>query len=125
MQREGLLRPSVKVRVEFLEDFPTRLFHIDLETRKDSGRHTVSLTQQTKQKMLSSDVRMVQRLGFFCREGQNAFYPGCVWDGEKNLPIRANADLFFDLLPDGLEVEAELLQYVDGDALTQPDQAKQ
>jgi len=45
---------SVEVQVEFLENFPTRLFHIDLETRKDPGRDTVSLTQQSKQKMLSS-----------------------------------------------------------------------
>ena len=39
--------------------------------------------------------------------------------------LRAGADLLLDFHPDGLEIEAHLLQDVDGDALAQLDQAEQ
>src|SRR5436190_8015153 len=75
--------------------------------------------------MLGSDVGMVQRLGCFCRECQYLFYSRRVGNSSDHLPIRAGANMRFDLPPNCFQVQAQVPEYVDCDALPQPDQPEQ
>ena len=60
---------------------------------------------------------MIQRLGFFLSQSENFFHPGRVWDIADHFLIRTGADFFLDGESDRFEVQTELLQDVDSDAL--------
>src|SRR5262245_20556060 len=75
--------------------------------------------------MLGADIGVVEGFGFFGCESENFFDTGSVRNIADHLLIGTGADLFLDLHADGLEVQAELLKHVDGDALAELDQAEQ
>jgi len=68
---------------------------------------------------------VVKVSGFPGSNGQDFFHPRGIGDIADHLPVGAGADLFLDFHPDRFEVETEPLEDVDGDALTEPNEAKQ
>ena len=116
---------GLEVRVEFPQDFLARLLDINIEILEHARRDAVPLAQQTQQNVFGADVGVIQRLGFLGREGQNFFHARRVGDVSDHFLIGTRADLFFDFHPHGFEVEAHFLEHIDGDALSQLDQAEQ
>ena len=68
---------------------------------------------------------MIERFGFLTSESENFFHPRSVGDVADHFCFGPGADLFFHFHPDGLQIEAHLLQNIDGDALTELDQSEQ
>ena len=81
--------------------------------------------KQAEQDVLGADVGMIERLRFLAGEREHLLHARRVGNVADHLRFRAGADLLLDLHADGLEVEAHLLQNVDGDALPELDQAEQ
>src|SRR5579859_1481454 len=75
--------------------------------------------------MFRTHISVVERLGFFGGQGEDLFNARGIRDVADHLLIGPGADLLFDFHADGLEIEAELLQDIDSDALAQLNQAKQ
>src|SRR5256885_4420533 len=75
--------------------------------------------------MLGAHVSVIESFGFFRGESQNFFDTRCIRNISDHLLIGTGADLFLDFHANGFEVEAELLQDVDGDSLAQLDQTEQ
>jgi hypothetical protein len=68
---------------------------------------------------------VVQRLGFLGGKGQHFFNARRVGNIPNHLLVGACADLFFDFHPDGFQVEPQFLQDVDGDALSELNEAQE
>ena len=114
-----------EIRIEFLEDFVAGALDIDVEILQHAGGDAFAFAQQAEQDVLGADVGMIERLRFLAGEREHFLHPRRVGNVADHLRFRAGADLFLDFHPDGLEVEAHLLQDVDGNALAELDQAEQ
>ena len=114
-----------KIRVEFLEDFIARALDVDLEVLQHARGHAFAFAQQAEQDVLGADVGMVERLRFLAREREHLLHARRVGNVPDHLGLGPDADLLLDFHADGLEIEAHLLEHVDGDALAQLDQAEQ
>src|SRR6266704_3738751 len=75
--------------------------------------------------MLGADVGVIESFGFLGSESEDFLDPRSVRDIADHLLIGTGADLFFDFHADGLEIEAELLEDVDSDALAELDEAEE
>ena len=115
----------VEVGIQFLQNFLPGLLDVDIEVFEDAGGNSVPFAEQAEQNVLRADVGVVERLGFLSRQRQDLLDPGGVGDVADHFLIRPGAHLFFDFHADGLQVEAHLLKHVDGNALTELDEAKQ
>lgn len=89
------------------------------------GGDTLTLAKQSEQDVLGADIGMLQGFGLLAGEGEDLLHAGRVGDIAGHLVLLAGADLFLDLLADGLEVEAHLLEDIHRDPLAQLDQAEQ
>ena len=116
---------GVEVRIEFLQNLLAGLLDVDVQVLQHAGGDAVAFAQQAEQDVFGADVGVVERLGFLGREGEHLLDPRRVGDVADHLLVRPGADLLLDLHADGFEVEADLLQDIDGDALAQLDQAEQ
>ena len=114
-----------EVRIEFLEDFIAGALDVDFEILQHAGGHAFAFAEQAEQDVLGADVGMVERLGLLAGEREHLLHARRVGDVADHLLLRAGADLLLHLHADGFEVEAHLLQHVDGDALAELDQPEQ
>ena len=114
-----------KIRIELLQNFLAGLFDVDVQIFQHPRGDAVAFAEQAQQDVFGADVSVIQRLGFLGGEGENLLHARRVRNVADHLLIRAGADLFLDFHADGFEIQAELLQDVDGDALAQLDQAEQ
>ena len=114
-----------EIGVQFLQDLLAGLLDVHVQVLQHARGHAVAFAQQAEQDVLGADVGVVERLGFLGGERQHLLDARRVRDVADHLLVRPGADLLLDLHADGFEVEAHLLQDVDGDALAQLDQAQQ
>ena len=114
-----------KIGIEFLEHFVAGALDVDLEGLEHARGHAVAFAQQAEQDVLGADVGVIERLGFLAGEREDLLHARRVGDVARHLGVRAGADLLFHLDADGLEIEAELLQHIDRDALPELDQPEQ
>ena len=114
-----------EVGVEFLEHLVAGALDVDLQGLEHARGDAVAFAQQAEQDVLGADVGMIERLGFLAREGEDLLHARGVGDVARHLGVRAGADLLFHLDADGLQVEPELLQHVDRDALAELDQPEE
>src|SRR5215468_5740188 len=75
--------------------------------------------------MFGADISMVEIAGFLCCQGEYLFGPRGIRNITDQFLIRAAADLLFNFHADSFEIESELLKHIDGDALSELDQAEQ
>jgi len=75
--------------------------------------------------MLGPDVAMIERLRFLPRQREYFFDPWRVGNIARHLGIGTGANLLLHLNANRFEIEPELLQHIDGHALSKLDQAKQ
>ena len=78
-----------------------------------------------EQNVFGADVSVVQGLGFLGGQREDLLDAWGVRNVADHLLVGAGADLFLDFHADGLEVEAQLLEDVDGNALAQLDEPEQ
>ena len=78
-----------------------------------------------KQNVLGADVGMIERLRFLAGERENFLHARRVGNVADHLCLRSGADLLLDFHAHGFEIEAHLLQDVDGHALAELDQSEQ
>ena len=75
--------------------------------------------------MFRADVGVVERLGFLLGKAEHLLDTRCVGNVADHLLVGTGADLLLDLHADGFEIEAHFLKDVNGNALSQLDEAKQ
>ena len=75
--------------------------------------------------MFGTDLGVIERYGLFRRERYDFLDPWRVRKLSINLLIRAEADLHFDLLANGFEIEPQPLQDVDCQALPQGEETEE
>ena len=121
----GHLVVAFKIRIQLVQDFLSALVDVDVEIPQNTSGHAFALAQQAKQDVLGAHVGVVQRLGFLFGKLEDFFHPWGVGDVAGQFLVRACADLFLDLQPDGLEIEPHLLQDIYGNPLAKVYQAKQ
>ena len=114
-----------EVGIEFLQDFLAGLFDVHVEVLEHAGGDAIALAEQAEQDVLGADVGVIEGLGFLLREGEDLLHARRVGDVAHHLLIGPGADLLFDFQADRLEVQAELLQDIDRDALAQFDEPEQ
>ena len=114
-----------EIGVEFLEDFVTGAFDIDLEIFEDASGNAFALAEEAEENVLGADIRMVEGFGFFAGEGEDFFHAGGVGNIADHFGFGATSDLFFDLHANGLEVEAHFLEDIHGHALAEFDETKE
>ena len=114
-----------EIGIEFLEDFVAGPLDVDFEGLQHARGDAVAFAQQAEQDVLGADIAVIERLGFLARQGEDFLHARGVGDVARHLGVGAGADLLFHLDADGFEVEAELLQHVDRDALAELDQAEE
>ena len=108
-----------------MQDFLSALVDVDVEIPQHTSGNAFALAQQAKQDVLGAHVSVVQPLGFLFGKLEDFFHPWGVGDVAGQFLVRAGADLFLDLQPDGLEIEPHLLQDIYGNPLAKVYQAKQ
>ena len=121
----GHLVVAFKIRIQLVQDFLSALVDVDVEIPQHTSGHAFTLAQQAKQDVLGAHVSVVQRLGFLFGKLEDFFHPWGIGDVAGQFLVRAGADLFLDLQPDGLEIEPHLLQDIYGNPLAKVYQAKQ
>ena len=114
-----------EIRIQFLQNFLARLLDVHVEVFQHLRGDAVAFAQQAEQDVFGADVGVIERLGLLGREREHLFHARRVGNVADHLLVGAGADLFLDLHADGFEVEPHFLEHVDGDALSQFDQAEQ
>ncbi len=102
-----------------------RLLDVHVEIFQNLRRHAVAFAQQAEQNVFRADVSVVERLGFLRREREDLFHARRVGDVADHFLVGAGADFLLDGDADGFKVNSHALQNIDGDALSQLDQAEQ
>ncbi len=113
-----------EIGIEFLEDFVAGAFDVDFEALEHAGGDAVAFTQEAEEDVFGSNVAVIERLGFLAREGEDFLDARGVGDVARHFGVGAGTDLFFDFDADGFQVEPHFLEHVDGNALTEFDQAE-
>ena len=75
--------------------------------------------------MLGADVGMLECLGLLSGEGEHLLHARRVGNIPRHLVLLSGANLFLDLLADGLQIEAHLLEDIHGNSLAKLDQTEQ
>ena len=114
-----------EVRVEFGQNFVAAALDVHIEALEHPCGDAFALAQEAQQNMFGADVGMVERLGFFLGERQNLLHTRSVGNIARGFGFRAGAHLFFHRIAHRLQIEAHLLQHVDGHALAEVDQPQQ
>ena len=113
-----------EVGIEFLQNLVAAAFDVDVERLQDARRGAFAFTEQAEQNVFGADVIVVELLGFLLRERENLLHARRVGNVADHLGLGSGADLLLHFHADGFEIEAHLLEDVDGDALAQLDEAK-
>ena len=114
-----------EIGIEFLQDLLAGLLDIHIQVLEHARGHAVALAQQAQQDVLGADVGVIEGLGLLLSQRQDLLHPRRVGDVAHHLLIGPGAHLLLHFQADGLQVEAELLQDIDGHALAQLDEAEQ
>ncbi len=72
--------------------------------------------------MLGADVSVIKRFGFFARQRQDLLDARRIGDRAHDFLVRPGADFLFHLQPDGFQIQAQTLQYINRHPLPQLDQ---
>src|SRR5262245_53128831 len=121
----GIRWRSGPVRVKLLEDFLSCLLKFHAQALQDSRGDTVTLTNEAKQNVFGAKVSMVKRFGFLGGQGEHFVNARRVRNIADGVFVGACPDLPLDFPPDGVEIDAHFLEYIDGDALPEIDQTEQ
>ena len=114
-----------EIRINLGENFVAGALDIDIEPAQHAGRDTLTFTQQTKQKVLGTNIRMVERLRFLVGEREDLLHPWCVRDVTGGFLRRTRAHLFFHLHAHGIELEAHAFEHIHRDPLAELDEPQQ
>jgi len=74
--------------------------------------------------VLRADVGVMKGLSFLAGQSQNLFHAWGIGDIAGDLGVRSGADLLFHFHPNRFQIESHFLKDVDGDALSELDQAE-
>ena len=114
-----------EIRIDFREDLVASTLDVNVEALEYARGDAFALTQQPEQKMLGSDVRMVECLGLLVCESEHFFHPWSIGNISSRFLGRTGSNFFFHLHAYGLEFETHPFEDVDRDPLAEFDQTKQ
>ena len=98
---------------------------VDIEPAQHAGGDALTFAQQTKQKMLGADIRMIERLGFLVGEREDLLDAWRVRNVAGGFLRRTRAHLFFHLHTHGIELEAHAFEHIHRDPLAELDEPQQ
>ena len=114
-----------EIRVQLAEDLVAGAFDVHLEVFEDTGGDAVTFAEEAEEDVLGPDVAVIERFGLFAGEGEDLFDPGSVGDVAHHFGLRTIPDLLLDFEAHGLEIQIHLLEDIDGNALSQFDEAEE
>ncbi len=114
-----------KIWVNFGQNLITRPLDIHVQSLEDSRGNPFPLTEQAKQNMLSSNIRVVESLCLLVRESQHFFHSRSVGNIPRDFLVRASPHLLLNLHSDRLQIEPHPLKHADCDSLPELYQSKQ
>src|ERR1017187_439271 len=114
-----------EVGIEFLENLIAASLDINVERLQDARRRAFAFAEQAEQNVLGADVIVIELFRFLLRQRENLFHARRVGNVADHLGLGAGADLLLHFHADSLEIQAHLLENIDGDALAQLDETKQ
>ena len=116
---------GARLGAQLAEDLLAALLDVDVEVLQDARGHAVAFAQQAQKQMLGPHHGVAEGLGLFGGQGQDLLDAGREGDVPHHFLVGTASHLFLDFQPDGFQVQAHLLKYIDGNSLPELDQPQQ
>src|SRR6266536_949028 len=95
---------------------------IDSKVFQHTSGNAVAFTKQTKKKMFSADVCVVESLGLLRCKSEHFLHPRRIGNEAESLLVGPCSDLLLDFQANGVKIEPHLLKDSYRGALSKPDQ---